>query len=48
MWWTGISRGRGAHKIWLVKPERKRPILKLGREGGDNIKMTPEGIPTLA
>jgi len=21
---------RGAHKIWLVKRQRKRPILKLG------------------
>lgn len=30
---------RGTHKIWLVKPERKRPILKLGRDRGDNIKM---------
>jgi hypothetical protein len=30
---------RGAHKMCLVKPERKKPILKLGRDRGDNIKM---------
>jgi hypothetical protein len=31
---------RGAYIIWLVKPERKWPVLKLVHDKGDNIKMT--------
>ena len=33
---------RGAHIMWLGKHERKRPILKLGGDRGDNIKMKYE------
>ena len=34
-----IEEGRGVHRVWLGKPDGKRPLWRPRRRWEDNIKM---------
>jgi hypothetical protein len=36
---TGMGDRRGAYRVWLDKPERRKPLGRPKRKWEDNIKM---------
>ena len=48
MRWAGyvarMGKGEKAYRVFVVKPERKRPLGRPGRRWEDNIKMDPREI----
>ena len=39
-----VDEGRGVHKVWVGKPERKRPLGRPRRRWEDNMKMDLEEV----
>ena len=39
-----IEEGRGVHRVWLGKPDGKRPLGRLRRRWEDNIKIDLEEV----